>query len=220
MKKLFCFIIVAMVAALIAVSCKKKEAPAIEVSARLNRDSVNLGVLYVDQAYRHIGKDSANLFEIDTIYKIYQKRVFLAFPYKGEGSIMLYFGDEFLNTEIEGPARTFALFNRVSYPSGLACAWDEEKGTLVVTSKYTPDLLKMVFPGKSAYIDPASSRIHHSLASARAVNKAGGQSFITFIYHDDDPKLGQVTYKLRLKQLFVYVPQAGFQGYDSWYAMY
>lgn len=220
MKKLFCFAIVAMVAAFIAGSCSKKEVQAVDVPSRLNRDSVNLGVLYVDQAYRHIGKDSVSLFEIDTIYKVYQKRVFLAFPYRGEGRIGLYLGDEFPNTEIEGPARTFALFKRVSYPSGLTCEWNEEKGTLVVTSEYTPALLKMVFPGKSAYIDPANSRIHSSLASAREVNKAGGQSFITFIYQDSDPKLGQVTYKIRLKQLFVYVPQTGFQGYDAWYAMY
>ena len=218
MKKLFCFVVV--VAALIAGSCSKKEVQAVEVSSRLNKDSLNLGVLYVDQAYRHIGKDSVSLFEIDTIYKAYQKRVFLAFPYEGEGSVWLYFGDEFLNTEIEGPARTFALFTRVSYPSGLKCEWDEAKGTLVVSSQFTPNLVRMIIPGKSAYIDPASSRIHHSLTSARQVDKAGGKSFITFIYHDEDPKLGQVTYKLRLKQLFRYVPQAGFQGYDSWYAMY
>ncbi|MGG7664245.1 hypothetical protein [Dyadobacter sp. BHUBP1] len=220
MKKLFCFVIVAMVAAFMAGACSKKEVQAVEVSSRLNRDSVNLGVLYVDQAYRYVGKDSVSLFEIDTLYKVYQKRVFLAFPYRGEGPIGLYLGDEFPNTEIEGPARTFALFKRVSYPSGLTCEWNEEKGTLVVASKYTPALLDMVFPGKSAYIDPAHSRIHSSLAGAREVNKAGGQSFITFIYQDNDPKLGQVTYKLRLKQLFVYVPQAGFQGYDAWYAMY
>jgi hypothetical protein len=220
MQKLLYFAVLMIAVAFIATSCSKKEVKAVEVSARLNKDSVNLGVLYVDEAYRHIGKDSASLFEIDTIYKTYQKRVFLAFPYQGEGAIYFYVGDEFLNTEIEGPAKTFALFTRVSYPSGLECEWDEEKGTLVVSSKFTPNLLKMVFPGKSAYVDPASSKIHHSLASARQVDKAGGKSFITFIYHDVDPKLGEITYKLRLKQMFKYVPQAGFQGYDSWYAMY
>lgn len=201
-------------------SCSKKEADQAMLPARLNKDSLSLGMMYLDQAYRHIGKDSVNLFDIDPVYKIYRKEVFSAFPYRGEGPIMLYTGREFANTVIAGPARTFSIFMRVAWPSGLVSEWDQERGTLVVSSKYTPDLVRLILPEKSAYIDPAHSRIIHSLNAGRRATEAGIDPYVTFIYEDIDPKLGKVTYKLRLKQLYSFVAQTEFQGYHALYAMY
>jgi hypothetical protein len=188
-------------------SCSEKHvAKHDKVPVKLNRDSVNavLGYrFYVSEAYRHIGKDSVDLFKVDTVLRIFQRAIFLQIRLN-EGYVNFWGGKPIPNTEMPGNALTFELNIRIEQPTGLEVHWDDEKGTVVVESKRTGVYLPMVIPGKTGYLDPASFRIYKTIQQARdAVIKPS----MMFIYEDQDPKLGKVTYKVTLKPVYEYYRQ-------------
>lgn len=182
-----------------------------KVPVKLNRDSVNAVIghrFYVAEAYRHIGSDSVNMFKEDTILRAFQRAVFLQFRLN-EGYVNFWGGSPITNTEMPGSALTFSLNIRIELPTGLEMHWDEEKSTVVVEAKRTGTYLPMIVPGKSAYLDPASFRIDKTLQQARdAVVKPS----MKFIYDDEDPKLGKVTYKITLKPAYEYYRMPNQQG--------
>lgn len=185
----------------------KQEKPPV----KLNRDSVNALIghrFYVSEAYRHIGRDSVNMLEEDTILKVFQRAVFLQFRLN-EGYVNFWGGSPIPNTEMPGTALTFNLNIRIELPTGLEMHWDDEKSTVVVEAKRTGNYLPMIVPGKIAHLDPASFHIYKTLQQARdAVVKPS----MKFIYEDNDPKLGKVTYKITLKPAYEYYRMPNQQG--------
>ncbi|MHA4739856.1 hypothetical protein [Dyadobacter sp. MSC1_007] len=194
-------------------SCSEKHvAKHDKVPVKLNIDSVKAALayrFYVSEAYRHIGKDSVNLFEVDTVLRIFQRGVFLQIRVS-EGYVNFWSGKPIPNTEMPGNALTFGLNVRIEQPTGLEVHWDEQKGTVVVESKRTGYYLPMVIPGKTGYLDPESFRMYRSYPEARdAVIKPS----MKFIYEDQDPKLGKVTYKVTLKPAYEYYRDPNQQVY-------
>lgn len=187
-------------------SCSKQDVPRQEpkpTAIKLNRDSVKAALyrpLYVAEAYRFIGKDSADLFKVDTLYNLYRNAVFLQF-YFDEGYLTFWSGKPFANTEIPGNALTFGVQVRVDYVTGLRVYWDEELGTARVESNKTSNYLPMVIPGKKAYLETSSFLYYLQKDQAQA---AKSKPRLVFVYDDEDPKLGKVKYKITLKPMYEY----------------
>lgn len=187
-------------------SCSKQDVPSQDnkpTAVKLNRDSVAMALyrpMYVSEAYRFIGKDSADLFKIDTLYKIYRNAAFLQFYFE-EGYLTFWSGAPIPNTEIPGNALTFGLQIRVDYVTGLRLYWDEELGTVRVESDKTSNYLPMIIPGKKAYLETSSFVYYQQKEEAQA---ATVKPRLVFVYDDDDPKLGKVKYKITLKPMYEY----------------
>lgn len=169
----------------------------------LNRDTVQAALrypLYVAEAYRFVGADSVDIIKEDTLLNLYRNAVSLQF-YFGTASIDFWGLTPLQNTEISGAAKTFRKAIKVSNSTGLGARWDDEKNTVVVESKYITTSFPMVVPGKKGYLE-ASSFIHYwtwQQAQAAAIKPR-----MVFIYEDQDPRLGKVTYKIILKPLYQY----------------
>lgn len=185
-------------------SCTHKGVESKLQSIKLNRDSVAWALgyrFYVAEVYRHIGTDSTNLFDLDTTLKIYQR---VAYPYFNLGSggfVNAWFGQPIPNIEIPGAALTFGMNIRIDQPTGLTVEWDDQRSTIIVKSVSRSSYFPIVVPGKSAYLEPSSFKIHRTLAEARDAAVKGS---MTFIYDDVDPKLGKVMYKIKLKPMYEY----------------
>jgi len=67
----------------------------------------------------------------------------------------------------------------------------------------------MIVPGKKGYLDPASFNVKMSAEQAKA---AAVKPSMKFIYEDDDPKLGRVTYKITMKPMYQYYREPGQQA--------
>lgn len=181
---------------------------------RLDRDTVSAwlsrGSFYITDAWRFAGKDSVDMFKADTLLKLYANAAFLHFYIsKGEGQIMFHGGgSQFPNTEIPGNALTFNLNIRIFLPTEMDLKWDEEKGTLGVETMRTTSYFPMIVPGKKGYLEPASFNVKMSLEQAK---KAVVKPRMRFIFEDDDPKLGKVTYKITMKPMYQYYREPGQQ---------
>ena len=185
-------------------SCSHKGVESKPQSIKLSRDSVAWALgyrFYVAEAYRYVGTDSTNLFDLDTTLKIYQRVAYLYFTLGSGGFVNAWFGQPIPNTEIPGPALTFGMNIRVDQPTGLTVEWDDQRSTLIVKSVSRSSYFPIVVPGKSAYLEASSFKIHRTLAEARDAAVKGS---MTFIYDDVDPKLGKVMYKIKLKPMYEY----------------
>lgn len=190
-------------------SCKndKEDTPAPQPEPiRLDRDSVSSLIgrrsFYVTDAWRFSGKDSVDLFQEDTLLRIYAKAAFLNFFVShGEGPIMFHGGNQIANTEIPGNALTFFLNVRIFLPTEMQASWDDVKGTLRIEVTRTSSYFRMLIPGKTGYLDPASFNVDMTAEEAKT---ATVKPSMRFIYEDDDPRLGKVTYKVTMKPLYEY----------------
>lgn len=212
MKKMILLFALLSLASLLFSCSDKPVAKQDKPPIKLNKDSVNALIghrFYVSEAYRHVGNDSVDLFKVDTVLRIFQRAIFLQFRLN-EGYVNFWGGSPIPNTEMPGNALTFGLNIRIEQPTGLEMHWDDQKSTVVVESKRTGYYLPMVIPGKTGYLDPESFRMYKTLQQARdAVIKPS----MKFIYEDQDPKLGKVTYKVTLKPAYEYYRQPNQQAY-------
>jgi hypothetical protein len=196
-----CFLLLAMW----QFGCSKndpKPAPEPE-PIKLNRDSVEFATnypLYLAEAYRFKGKDSVDIIKETPLFGIYRNSVSLQF-YHDAGYINFWTLSPSPNTEFPGKAQTFWMQIRTNQPTGLETAWDDEKGTLVVESKRASINLPMIILGKKAYLETSTFRHYRTWQEAQA---ATVKPRMVFIYDDEDPKLGKVTYKITLKPLYQY----------------
>jgi hypothetical protein len=87
--------------------------------------------------------------------------------------------------------------------------WNEELGTLGVETMRTTYYFPMIVPGKKGYLDPAGFNVKMSMEQAQ---KAVVKPSMRFIYEDDDPKLGKVTYKITMKPMYEYYREPGQQA--------
>ncbi|WP_353719297.1 hypothetical protein [Dyadobacter sp. 676] len=167
------------------------------VSALLTRTS-----FYVTDAWRFAGTDSVDMFKEDTLLRLYANAAFLNFRIsKGNGEIMFHGGSQIPNTEIPGNALTFSLNIRIFLPTQMSLKWNDEMGTVGVETSGTTSYFPMIVPGKKGYLDPAGFNIKMSMEQAR---NAAVKPSMRFIYEDDDPKLGKVTYKITMKPMYQY----------------
>jgi hypothetical protein len=182
---------------------------------RLDRDTVSSWLarnsFFITDAWRFAGKDSVDMYKVDTLLPLYAKAAILNFYIqKGSGEIMFHGGaSQIPNTDIPGNALTFNLNIRIFLPTQMVLKWDEEKGTLGVETRATTSYFPMIVPGKKGYLDPASFNVKMSMEQAKtAVVKPS----MRFIYEDDDPKLGKVTYKITMKPMYQYYREPGQQA--------
>lgn len=181
---------------------------------RLDRDTVSAWLsrssFYITDAWRFAGKDSVDMFKEDTLLRLFANAAFLNFYIeKGEGAIMFHGGGSPIpNTEIPGNALTFSLNIRIFLPTQMSVTWNEEKGTLGVETRGTTSYFPMIVPGKKGYLDPASFNVKMSAEQAKA---AVVKPSMRFIYDDDDPKLGKVTYIITMKPMYQYYREPGQQ---------
>lgn len=207
MKKLVLFAAMVLSAAL-QYGCSQKEVGKQDAPepVKLNRDSVSMMLsrrsFYVTDAWRIAGKDSVDLFKEDTLLREYANAAYLNFFIeKGKGQLMFHGGKPIPNTVMPGNAKTFNLNIRIYLPTQMELKWDDEKGTLWVETIGTTSYLPMIVPAKKGYLDTSSFLIYWTLNEARdAVVKPS----MKFIYEDNDPKLGKVTYKVTLKPMYEY----------------
>lgn len=204
MKKLVLMASVVLLAAW-TISCNKNQTgPGPQPQpVTLNRDTVQAALrypLYVAEAYRFVGTDSIDMIKEDTLLHLYRNAVSLQF-YFGTGYIDFWGLTPMQNTEISGAAKTFRMAIKVSHPTGLGVKWDDEKNTVVVESKYVTTSFPMVIPGRKGYLEASSFRHYWAWQQAQA---AAVKPRMVFIYQDQDPKLGKVTYKIILKPLYEY----------------
>lgn len=189
---------------------------------RLDRDTVSNWLarrsFLVTDAWRIGGKDSVDMFKEDTLLKLYAKAAILNFYIsKGSGEIMFHGGaSEIPNTEIPGNALTFNLNIRIFLPTQMGLKWDDERGTLAVETTGVSSYLPMIIPGRKGYLDPASFNVKMSMEQAQ---KAVVKPSMRFIYEDNDPKLGKVTYKITMKPLYQYYREPG-QQVDAKYVLF
>jgi hypothetical protein len=181
---------------------------------RLDKDTVSSWLartsFYITDAWRFAGKDSVDMFKADTLLRLYANAAFLNFYIdKGNGQIMFHGGGSPIpNTEIPGNALTFSLNIRIFLPTEMNLKWSDEMGTLGVETMRTTSYFPMIIPGKKGYLDPASFNVKMSMEQAKtAVVKPS----MRFIYEDDDPKLGKVTYKITMKPMYQYYREPGQQ---------
>ncbi|WP_342088304.1 hypothetical protein [Dyadobacter sp. OTU695] len=181
---------------------------------RLDRDTVSSWLarssFYITDAWRFAGKDSVDMFKADTLLKLYANAAFLNFYIsKGDGQIMFHGGGSPIpNTEIPGNALTFSLNIRIFLPTEMNLKWNEEMGTLGVETARTTSYFPMIVPGKKGYLEPGSFNVKMSMEQAKA---AVVKPSLRFIYEDDDPKLGKVTYKITMKPMYQYYREPGQQ---------
>ena len=181
---------------------------------RLDRDTVSSWLarssFFITDAWRFAGKDSVDMYKVDTLLPLYANAAFLNFYIeKGNGQIMFHGGGrEFPNTEIPGNARTFSLNIRIFLPTQMGLKWNDEKGTLEVETLATTSYFPMIVPGRKGYLDPASFNVKMSAEQAKS---AVVKPSMRFIYEDDDPKLGKVTYKITMKPMYQYYREPGQQ---------
>nr|WP_295930553.1 hypothetical protein [uncultured Dyadobacter sp.] len=173
---------------------------------RLDRDTVSMWLarrsFYVTDSWRFTGKDSVDMFKEDTLLRLYANAAYLNFFIeKGQGQLMFHGGKPIPNTEMPGNALTFNLNIRIYLPTQMSLKWDDEKGTLGIETIGTTSYLPMIIPGKKGYLDPASFNVRMSLDAAK---NAAVKPSMRFIYEDDDPRLGKVTYKITLKPMYEY----------------
>lgn len=186
--------------------CSRNEVPKQEPKpepVRLSRDSVENALFkryYVADAYRFKGANSVDLFKLDTLYGLYRRAVYLQFRLD-QGYVNFWSGNPIPNTSMPGSALTFSVRIRVELPTGLRIFWDEEKGTARVESETTVNTFPMIIPGKKAYLETSSfvDYVYREQAAAAKVKPR-----MVFIYEDEDPKLGKVTYKITLKPMYEY----------------
>lgn len=208
-----CFVLLAV----LQFGCSKdKPTPTPEPEPiKLNRDTVGFALQgrpqYLAEAYRFIGKDSADLLKLDTNYAKYRNQVFFAF-YFTEGYINFWTGNQFPNISIPGDAKTFSAGIRVNWPTGLRTYWEEEKGTLRVESDQAVVHFPMILLGKTAHLETSTFVTCRTMEQAKA---AKVKPRAVFIYEDDDPKLGKVKYKVILKPMYEYYREPYQQNYAS-----
>jgi hypothetical protein len=216
MKKLLLFLLL-FAAGLAQIGCSKddKEQPDPKPEpVRLDRDTVTKYIsrhsFYITDAWRFAGRDSVNMFKEDTLLKLFANAAFLNFFIsKGEGPIMFHGGHATANTSMPGNALTFNLNIRIFLPTQMRTSWDEEKGTLRIETIGTTSYFPMIMPGKVGYLDTSNFDVKMTLDQAKvAVVKPS----MRFIYDNDDPKLGKVTYKITLKPLYEYYRAPNQQG--------
>ncbi|ACT92643.1 hypothetical protein Dfer_1396 [Dyadobacter fermentans DSM 18053] len=179
---------------------------------KLNKDSVMFASYfpqYVAEAYRFNGKDSVDIMNEVPLFNTYRNSVSLQFFFTN-GYINFWSLSPLANTEFPGTALTFNMQIRTNQPTGLRVAWDEEKETLVVESVSTSSYLPMIIPGKKAYLDPATFKYCRTRQDAQASKV---KPKMVFVYDDEDPKLGKVTYKITLKPLYEYYREEYQQTY-------
>jgi hypothetical protein len=170
---------------------------------KLNRDSVEFAThypLYLAEAYRFKNGDSVDIMKETPAFGNYRNSVSLQF-YHDVGYINFWTITALQNTEFPGTAKTFWMQIKTNQPTGLEMAWDDEKGTLVVESKRASMHLPMIILGKKAYLETSTFKHYRTWQEAQA---ATVKPRMVFIYDDEDPKLGKVTYKITLKPLYQY----------------
>jgi hypothetical protein len=217
MKKLILFASLVLSAAL-QYGCSTKEVGKQDTAepVKLNRDTVSMLLrgtsFYVTEAWQIAGKDSVDMFKEDSLLREYANAAYINFFIsKGKGQLMFHGGHPIPNTVMPGNALTFSLNIRIYLPMQMELKWDDEKGTLWVESYGTTSYLPMIVPAKKGYLDPASFLLYWSMDEAKnAVIKPS----IKFIYENDDPKLGKVTYKVTLKPMYEYY-RAPYQQNDA-----
>lgn len=181
---------------------------------RLDRDTVSAWLsrssFYNTDAWRFAGKDSVDMFKEDTLLPLYANAAFLNFYIeKGNGEIMFHGGgSQIPNTDIAGNALTFSLNIRIFLPTQMTLKWNDEMGTLGVETRGTTSYFPMIVPGRKGYLDPASFNVRMSMEQAKT---AAVKPSMRFIYEDDDPKLGKVTYKITMKPMYQYYREPGQQ---------
>ncbi|OJV14712.1 MAG: hypothetical protein BGO21_18615 [Dyadobacter sp. 50-39] len=219
MKRPFSILLILMMAALalFQTGCDKENNDQPDPKpepVRLDRDTVSSWLgrssFYITDAWRVSGKDSVDMFQEDTLLRLYTNAVFLNFYIsKGNGEIMFHGGGSPIpNTEMPGNALTFSLNIRIFLPTQMSLKWDEERGTLGVETRGTTSYLPMMVPGKKGYLDPGSFNVKMSMEQAKA---SAVKPSMRFIYDDDDPKLGKVTYKITMKPMYQYYREPGQQ---------
>jgi len=187
---------------------------------RLDRDTVSSLLartsFYITDAWRFSGKDSVDMFKADTLLRLYANAAFLNFYIdKGNGQIMFHGGGTPTpNTEIPGNALTFVLNIRIFLPTEMNLKWNEEMGTLGVETMRTTTYFPMIVPGKKGYLDPGSFNVNMSMEQAK---NAAVKPSMRFIYEDNDPKLGTVTYKITMKPMYQYYREPGQQAFAKYF---
>lgn len=217
MKKLFLFAFLC-IAGLAQLGCgnDKKETPDPKPEpVRLDRDTVTRWLsrrsFMVTDAWRFAGKDSVDMFKADSLYRLFAEAAFLHFYMeKGAGPVMFHSGRESPNTTIPGNARTFGMNIRIFLPTEMEASWDEDRGTVRIDTKRTTYYFPMIVPGKTGYLDPASFNVKMWFDEAKA---AKVKPSMRFIYEDEDPKLGKVTYKITMKPLYEYYREPNQQAF-------
>lgn len=188
---------------------------------RLDRDTVSMWLarrsFYVTDSWRFVGKDSVDMFKEDTLLRLYANAAYLNFFIeKGQGQLMFHGGHPIPNTDMPGNALTFNLNIRIYLPTQMSLKWDDEKGTLAIETTGTTSYLPMIIPGKKGYLDPASFNVRMSLDGAK---NAAVKPSMRFVYENDDPKLGKVTYKITLKPMYEYY-RAPLQQVDAKFVVF
>jgi hypothetical protein len=216
--KAFFHYLPAFALALLVASCTTEEVATRQNAVKLNKDSVAMLLgsrpLFVAEAYRITATDSMDFLKVDTIAARLRKVAYMSFHVEN-GYINYWFGSEINEAAQMGASYTFSMNIRIERPAGLRAKWDEDKGTLIVESE-AHSVFPMIVPGKKAYLETGSFKFYSTLEEARDAVVKGGA---TFIYEDTDPKLGKVTYKIRLKPMYQYY-RAPNQQNDAKFAVF
>ncbi len=154
---------------------------------------------YVDQAFKTQGDQTVDLMK-DSIVNIFRNAVYIEFfnLFNDQSTVYWCNGNPSMDSNFPPPARTFVINRKIELPTAMKVTWDDGKSTMAIESgdsQYFP----ILSPGKKAYLE--SINLYNTEEEAK--NAAIPES-VVFKAYDTHSTLGEVTYTVVLKRLWLY----------------
>lgn len=206
MKKLFYSILMMSVIMMIS-SCASEEMNA--RVTKFDKEEVVKKLLgryfYVEHAYMKIGEETVDL-TTDSVFNVYRNAAFIIFH---DEYVNWSSGNPQLDPQYPAPAKTFTLLTRIAYPTNMSHRWDDEKGTLEITSGIS-NYFPMVQAGKKAYLE---DMLFYN--TFQETQNAEIKEMVKFVLDDIDSQNRAVKYTFVLKPLWRYYREPGQQDYTK-----
>lgn len=155
---------------------------------------------YVDQAFKTQGDQTVDLMK-DSLVNIFRNAVYIEFfnLFNDQSTVYWFNGTPpSTDSKFPPPARIFVINRKIQRPSGMKIKWNDSKSTMEIESgdsQYFP----ILSPGKRAYLE--SINLYNTEEEAK--NAAIPES-VVFKAYDTHSTLGEVTYTVVLKRLWLY----------------
>lgn len=174
-------------------SVKKVEPSKEDILANLHQN-----LFQVITAYRIEGNDTINMLT-DGNYE-FRKTTYLVFK-----NNFVYFCTGFSspNTMFPASAKTFAVGRKIELPVNLQYEWDENRGTIKVSSYGQSSFFKMIKEGQKGYLETDNLILYKTRDEAQAGVQPEN---MTFTYVDQaSPK--DITYKISVKPMWSFIKE-------------